>query len=97
MKVKKCASAHNACASVDSKNLTVSATDAVAMQNSLAEAWKERIPAFNSDKIHVVPTIEDAVEWVADYAQHTDKVQVLTTGSLIMVGNTLTALGVAPK
>ncbi|KAI8143827.1 Mur ligase [Fennellomyces sp. T-0311] len=81
----------------DSKNLTVSATDAVAMQTTLAEAWKERIPSFKTDNVHVVPTIEDAVDWVADYAQHAKKVQVLTTGSLIMVGNTLTALGVPPQ
>ncbi|KAI9495861.1 Mur ligase [Zychaea mexicana] len=79
----------------DTKNMTVTNADAVAMQKTLADAWKERQPSFGQDKVHVVPTIEDGVGWIADYSKTSpQKVQVLTTGSLIMVGNTLTALGV---
>ncbi|KAI7858897.1 Mur ligase [Circinella umbellata] len=84
----------------DTKNMTVTKADAVAMQKSLADTWKERMSSFDTEKIHVVPTIEDAVEWISDYSQtvpQEQKVQVLTTGSLIMVGNTLTALGVAAR
>ncbi|KAI9269255.1 Mur ligase [Phascolomyces articulosus] len=84
----------------DSKNMNVTKADAVAMQKILADAWKERMPTFDTDKVHIVPTIEDAVDWVAEYSQKVpseQKVQVLTTGSLIMVGNTLTALGVSAQ
>lgn len=82
----------------DTANKTVSIEDAVAMQNSLAESWKARIPNFAPDNVHVVPTIEDALDWIVSYAQsRSEQVQVLTTGSLIMVGNTLTALGIPPK
>ena len=80
--------------------MTVTKADAVAMQKSLADTWKERMTSFDTEKIHVVPTIEDAVEWISNYSQtvpQDQKVQVLTTGSLIMVGNTLTALGVAAQ
>ncbi|KAI9315911.1 Mur ligase [Dichotomocladium elegans] len=83
----------------DTKNKTVSTEDAVKMQTDLANAWKERMPDFPHGHVHVVPTIEDAVEWTVDYAagKQDTAVQVFTTGSLIMVGNTLTALGVPPQ
>ncbi|KAJ8654726.1 hypothetical protein O0I10_009617 [Lichtheimia ornata] len=83
----------------DSNNKTVSQEDAVAMQKTLAEAWKERMDTFEPERVHVVPSIEDAMEWIVDYSQKepSKHVQVLTTGSLIMVGNTLTALGIPPQ
>lgn len=69
------------------------------MQKTLAEAWKERMDTFEPEHVHVVPSIEDAMEWIVDYSQNepSKHVQVLTTGSLIMVGNTLTALGIPPQ
>ena len=71
----------------------------MAMQKTLAEAWKERMDTFNAENVHVVPSIEDAMEWIVDYSQKesSKQIQVLTTGSLIMVGNTLTALGIPPQ
>lgn len=83
----------------DSTNKTVSAEDVAAMQQTLAKTWKERKPSFPSENVHVVGSIEDAVEWIVDYTKSSSmqRVQVLTTGSLILVGNTLTALGIPPQ
>ncbi|KAI8374580.1 Mur ligase [Radiomyces spectabilis] len=78
----------------DNTNKTVSMKDALAMQRMLRESWIEQNPSFNADHVHVASTIQDAVEWVVDHAKSVQKdVQVLTTGSLILVGNTLTVLG----
>ncbi|ORX51711.1 FolC bifunctional protein [Hesseltinella vesiculosa] len=82
----------------DNTNNTVSMQDAVSMQQSLAESWQAQVPGFAKDHVHVVGSIEEAIDWVVDYGQQQDQaVQVLTTGSLIMVGNTLTVLGIEPR
>lgn len=83
----------------DNTNKTVSMEEVVSVQQALAKSWKEHVPEFSNDHIHVVGTIEDAVDFAVDISKKSsDKhVQVLTTGSLIMVGNTLTVLGIEPQ
>lgn len=73
--------------------------DACAMQKMLADSWKEQVPNFNDKNVHIVASIEEAVDWVIDHSNQNkqQKVQVLTTGSLILVGNTLTVLGMPPQ
>ncbi|CEP11744.1 hypothetical protein [Parasitella parasitica] len=82
----------------DNTNKTVSMEEVVSVQQNLAKSWKELVPEFSNDHVHVAGTIEDAVDFSVDLSKSNDKhVQVLTTGSLIMVGNTLTVLGIEPQ
>ncbi|CAO3610969.1 unnamed protein product [Cunninghamella echinulata] len=83
----------------DNTNNTVSMDDACAMQKMLADSWKEQVPNFDEKNVHIVASIEEAVDWVIDHSNQNkqQKVQVLTTGSLILVGNTLTVLGMPPQ
>lgn len=82
----------------DNTNKTVTLEEVTLVQQELASSWKHQLPQFNTEHIHTVPTIEDAVDFAVNLAKSTDKqVQVLTTGSLIMVGNTLTVLGIEPQ
>lgn len=84
----------------DNTNKTVSMEEVTSVQQILAESWKEQLPNFNKDNIHIVGTIEEAVEFAVDLSKNSPDskhVQVLTTGSLIMVGNTLTVLGIEPQ
>ncbi|KAI8329020.1 Mur ligase [Choanephora cucurbitarum] len=82
----------------DNTNHTVSVDEASSVQQWLAKSWMEQVPGFDSGHIHVVPTIEDAVDFAVHLSnQGKTPVQVLTTGSLIMVGNTLTVLGFEPQ
>ncbi|RCI03852.1 Folylpolyglutamate synthetase, partial [Rhizopus stolonifer] len=82
----------------DNTNFTVSTGEASSVQQELAKSWLEQVPDFDQKHVHIVGTIEDAVDFAVDLSQQSDKqVQVLTTGSLIMVGNTLTVLGFEPQ
>ncbi|KAL0091121.1 Mur ligase [Phycomyces blakesleeanus] len=86
--------------SADNTNYTVSMADVLSMQALLAESWVKQVPSFNAENVHVVGSLEEATEWIVDYAKsapETKKVQILATGSLIMVGNTLTVLGITPQ
>lgn len=68
--------------------------DALEMQKMLSDSWKEQLPNFNKNNVHITGSIEEAIDWVVDYSNQNrqQKVQVLTTGSLILVGNTLTGM-----
>lgn len=82
----------------DNTNNNVSAEEVTSVQKTLATSWVAQNPAFPKDHVHVVDSIEEAVEFaIARSKQVTKRVQVLTTGSLIMVGNTLTVLGFKPQ
>jgi folylpolyglutamate synthase len=82
----------------DNTNKTVSMEEVVSVQQACAESWRNQVSDFKQENIHVVGTIEDAVDFAVDLSKKsTVPVQVLTTGSLIMVGNTLTVLGIEPK
>ncbi|KAF7725100.1 Folylpolyglutamate synthetase [Apophysomyces ossiformis] len=82
----------------DNADKTTSAEEIQETQIKLAEGWKELHPSFDSDKIHVTPSLEDAVEWVVSHANQADKrVQVLSTGSMLMVGNIMAVLDMPCK
>ncbi|KAI9024460.1 Mur ligase [Phycomyces nitens] len=85
--------------SADNTNYTVSMADVLSMQSLLAESWVKQVPSFSPENVHVVGSLEEATEWIVDHTKSTEakKVQILATGSLIMVGNTLTVLGIAPQ
>ncbi|KAG2235237.1 hypothetical protein INT48_004704 [Thamnidium elegans] len=84
----------------DNTNKTVSLEEVTSVQQALAQSWKKQVPDFNHENIHTADTIEDAVNFSVNLAKNlpaNKQVQVLTTGSLIMVGNTLTVLGIEPQ
>lgn len=81
----------------DNTNKTVSLQEANSVQHTLARSWLEQVPGFNKENVHIVDTIEDAVDFSVDLSKNQRHVNVLTTGSLIMVGNTLTVLGIEPQ
>lgn len=65
-------------------------------QTELAHAWKELNPSFSQDHIHVVPSIEHAVNTVRDIRKTTDRpVDTLVAGSLLLVGGLIEVAGLS--
>ncbi|PVG03448.1 FolC bifunctional protein [Serendipita vermifera] len=63
-------------------------------QTDLANAWKDLVPAFAKEQIHVVPSIEHAVHLVNKARKDTGKpVDALVTGSLLLVGGLIEVAG----
>jgi len=62
-------------------------------QHELAAVWADVVPTFPSDRVHVLPSIEHA----ADFARLLDSshIDVLVTGSLILVGGMIEAGGLS--
>ncbi|KAI9487178.1 MAG: Mur ligase [Benjaminiella poitrasii] len=85
----------------DNTNKTVSMEEVTSVQQELAKSWFKQVPEFQKKSVHIVETIEDAVDFAVnisnDLPEGKEQVQILTTGSLIMVGNTLTVLGIEPQ
>lgn len=67
----------------------------LATQNAIAEAWLHLVPSFPKDNIHVLPSIEHAVKFVRS-VEDAD-VDVLTAGSLHLVGGMIDAAGLADE
>ncbi|ORZ22398.1 Mur ligase [Absidia repens] len=83
----------------DNTNNTVAVSDTQDMQKLLIKSWLEQVPGFDKRNIHIVSSVEEAVDWTMYHTKNTPKktIQVLTTGSLVLVGNTLTVLGMAAQ
>ncbi|KAF9268119.1 FolC bifunctional protein [Marasmius fiardii PR-910] len=65
-------------------------------QNQLAEAWQSIHPQFPSDHIHVLPSIEHAIDVVKLVEQSdSQRVDVLVTGSLHLVGGVIEVAGLS--
>ncbi|KAF7725098.1 Folylpolyglutamate synthetase [Apophysomyces ossiformis] len=65
------------------------------MQTKLVNCWRTLHPSFDESNIAVTSSTEEAVECLVDYAnRHGRPVQVLTTGSLRLVGNLMVVLGI---
>ena len=58
-------------------------------QTALKEAWLELQPSFPQERIHVLPSIQHAVEVVKTLGER----QVLVTGSLHLVGGLMEVAG----
>lgn len=65
---------------------------ALATQRALADAWKKINPSFPADKVHVVPSIQDAVE-IVDKVNGGKGNNVLVAGSLHLVGGVMEVAG----
>jgi len=62
------------------------------IQHELASAWKTLIPSFSKENIHVLPSIEHAVQ-VVNTLDGSDSrtIDVLVAGSLLLVGGMIEA------
>lgn len=75
-----------------SKNVHQSDLAALKTQHELEAAWKAHVPAFPAERVHVLPSIEHAVDVVRRGPQPVD---VLVTGSLHLVGGIIEVAGLS--
>ena len=65
-------------------------------QNELAAAWTALVPEFPKENVHVLPSIEHAVNVVRDLDASGDKaVDVLVAGRLHLVGGVIEVAGLS--
>lgn len=64
-------------------------------QHELAAAWVETVPTFSADRIHVLPSIEHAAQVARSLVSESSQVDVLVTGSLLLVGGMIEAAGLS--
>ncbi|ORX98808.1 FolC bifunctional protein [Basidiobolus meristosporus CBS 931.73] len=77
----------------DSRNFTVEFDESLAPQKALAEFWKESTDS--QCETHIFPSIADSVSWIEAYTKSNEKkVQILTSGSIHLVGGLLSVLKV---
>jgi len=70
----------------------------LAVQHQLASSWSSLMPSFPSSHIHVLPTIEDAVQLTQSINTNPKTpIKVLVTGSLHLVGGLIEAAGLADQ
>ena len=69
------------------------------MQKELKQAWLTLVPSFSEDRVHVLPSIQDAVHKVRDLesADPVHKLDALVVGSLYLVGGTIEVAGLSEK
>lgn len=63
------------------------------VQNELSQAWTKLVPDYPKDRIHVLPSVQHAIEVVhgLESAGHVD---VLVAGSLHLVGGVIEVAGI---
>lgn len=65
-------------------------------QHELAGAWSSFLPSYPKDNIHVLPSIEHAINVVRKLDVATEKpVDVLVAGSLHLVGGVIEVAGLS--
>ena len=65
-------------------------------QNELAAAWSALVPDFQAENIHVLPSIEHAVNLIRSLEGEGDAaVDVLVAGSLHLVGGVIEVAGLS--
>ncbi|KAF8351330.1 Mur ligase [Amanita rubescens] len=70
----------------------------LAVQHQLASSWSSLMPSFPPSHIHVLPTIEDAVQLTRSINTNPKiPIKVLVTGSLHLVGGLIEAAGLADQ
>ncbi|KAI8992481.1 Mur ligase [Pilobolus umbonatus] len=83
---------------MENTNKTVSNESITSVLQGFPDIWLKEIPTFPKKNIHITYTVENAIDYILERTKGEKKdVQVLTTGSLILVGNTLTVLGIQPQ
>ncbi|KAG6336682.1 hypothetical protein ID866_2389 [Astraeus odoratus] len=64
-------------------------------QHELASAWSRLVPTYPSDAVHVLPSIEHAIRTVRKFSNSAEKISVLVTGSLHLVGGVIEVAGLS--
>jgi folylpolyglutamate synthase len=65
-------------------------------QHALSAAWTSLLPDFDPSRIHVLPSIENAIRELERISTLSPKpVQVLVTGSLHLVGGVIEVAGLS--
>lgn len=64
-------------------------------QNQLAAAWSSLIPTFPAANIHVLSSIEHAINLVRQLESETGNANVLVAGSLHLVGGVFEVAGLS--
>lgn len=65
-------------------------------QRTLSSAWSSLLPDFDPSHIHVLPSIEHAIQEVEKISTASLKpVQILVTGSLHLIGGVIEATGLS--
>ena len=77
---------------LDSRSVPESELLHLKVQHELADAWQELVPAFPRDNIHILPSIEHAVDII--HAQD-GAVDILVAGSLHLVGGVIEVAGLS--
>ena len=81
---------------LDSRSVPESELLHLKVQHELADAWSSLVPSFPKDNVHVLPSIEHAVNVVRKLNASGDKpVDVLVAGSLHLVGGVIEVAGLS--
>ncbi|XP_006460222.1 hypothetical protein AGABI2DRAFT_150186 [Agaricus bisporus var. bisporus H97] len=64
-------------------------------QHQLATAWSSDLPAYPQQNIHILPSIEDAVNQIKKINDNSTSIKVLVTGSLHLVGGVIEVAGLS--
>ncbi|KAJ7228517.1 Mur ligase [Mycena pura] len=64
-------------------------------QHQLSSAWSVLVPTFPTENIHVLPSIEHAVNLVRQLESGTKHASILVTGSLHLVGGVIEVAGLS--
>lgn len=74
----------------ENRNQDPTVVSNLTMQKDLANTWRNLEPSAN---IHVVPTIQEALELIEDITYEAEaEVEIFVTGSLHLVGGVLSTL-----
>jgi len=81
----------------DLTTLAIPAADLAELktQNQLSSAWSSLIPTFPAENIHVLPSIEHAVNLVRQLETDAGQASVLVAGSLHLVGGVIEVAGLS--
>ena len=71
--------------------------DPLKMQKELKQAWLSLVPGMSEDRVHVLPSIQDAVRCVRSLEGTSQSLDALVIGSLYLVGGAIEVAGLAEK
>lgn len=83
-------------ADLTSRSMSTADLEELKKQHELADIWIELLPTFPPDAIHVVASIEHAIQRLQKLSNPSDKTSVLVTGSLHLVGGIIEVAGLSP-
>jgi folylpolyglutamate synthase len=64
-------------------------------QHQLATAWCSDLPTYPQENIHILPSIEHAVNQMKKINDKSTSIKVLVTGSLHLVGGVIEVAGLS--